>query len=334
MAKSIAIYTSLPAYLGGKRQLSNLILAEIGRILPRERWRSSTLLDPFCGGGSLALLAKYAGFRVVASDISTRAVVVARALIANSRVRLTHEDVLGLFVQPRGEYAEVATKNSPKVFDSMQAAWLDRALAQASQRAEPKRSLLLLLIVKLVLKAKPMSLLSATDAAAANRGDFDKVSSRRLGHYLRARGMFAPGHVWAVAQSVNAGVFGGTGVALQGDACEVIRATTADVVYLDPPYGGTTAYQREYAVLDELLGDENTTSTVPELEELLAAAALIPLLVLSYGGPSMTLAQLKDLVSRHRKVEGALAIPYAHLRSIATKEKNEVNKELLIIARQ
>ena len=49
--------------------------------------------------------------------------------------------------------------------------------------------------------------------------------------------------------------------------------------------------------------------------------------------PLITLPQLKYLVSRHRTVEGALAIPYTHLRSIATKEKNEANQEFLIIAR-
>ena len=144
--------------------------------------------------------------------------VVARALIANSRVRLSQEDVLGLFGQPRGAYAEVAAKHSPKVFDAAQAAWVDRALAQANQRAEPKRSLLMLLIIKLVLKAKPMSLLSATDAAAANRGDFDKVSSRRLGHYLRPAACYTRARMGRGAVGHNAGVFGGSGVALQGDA--------------------------------------------------------------------------------------------------------------------
>jgi hypothetical protein len=56
-------------------------------------------------------------------------------------------------------------------------------------------------------------------------------------------------------------------------------------------------------------------------------------LVLSYGGPSTTFAQLRDLVGRHPIVEGAVAVPYAHVLSIATKEKNETDKGLLISAR-
>jgi hypothetical protein len=131
---------------------------------------------------------------------------------------------------------------------------------------------------------------------------------------------------------VNAGVFGGAGMALQGDALDVIKATQAEVLYLDPPYAKTTGYVSEYAVLDQLLGDIDSASAVPVLAELLRAADHIPLLALSYGGPTTTLEQLVVEVGRHRKVERALAIPYAHLRSIASKEKNEGNRELLIIA--
>ncbi len=233
-------FSALPAYLGGKRRLCPLIFSLLSDSLPRGRWSESVLLDPFCGGGAVALYAKAQGLRVVASDAAERSAVVARALIANNSTQLRLVDVLDLFRDVEDAYSRVAAKHNPVVFTAEQAEWLDRALARADRRGEPVRSLLRLLIIKVALRLQPMSMLRGTDARAAATGDYDKVSPRRLGHYLRARRLLTPEGVWSLAQEVNAGVFGGRGEAHQGDARELIARSKADVVYLDPPYPGTT----------------------------------------------------------------------------------------------
>jgi hypothetical protein len=264
---------ALPAYLGGKRRLAPLILARLANILPRSAWSHTSFLDPFSGGGAVSLCAKAQGFRVISSDVAERANIVSRALIANSGVRLSREDVLDLFREPPGEYPRIAASHSPKVFSSHQADWIDRALARARRRGDPIRSMLLLLIVKGVLRCQPMSMLRGTDARAAATGDFDRVSPRRLGHYMKARRLFTPERVWAIAEEVNAGVFGGIGEARSADAVTVIGETPADVVYLDLPYAGTSRYEREYQVLDDLLADHEPASASPlELDSLLNAA--------------------------------------------------------------
>ena len=188
------------------------------------------------------------------------------------------------------------------------------------------------MIIKLVLGLQPMSVLDASDAGAAATGDFDRVSSRRLGHYLRAPERFKPEAVWRVARQVNGGVFPGTGVALQGDAVDVISCNDADVLYLDPPYPGTTGYTKTYAVLDEMLGDVDGTRPEPSLEALLESAAHVPVMVLSYGGPTVTLETLTALVGQHRNVVQAVAIPYPHLRSVARKETSREDREYLVVA--
>ena len=187
--------------------------------------------------------------------------------------------------------------------------------------------------MKAILRLFPMSLPTATDARAAAEGDFDRISPRRIGHYLRARESLHPEPIFRVAERVNRGVFGGRGVALLGDARAVISAQTADVLYLDPPYAGTSEYGAEYSLLDELFGDtEPPAHPPPTLDELLDAAAAIPLLVLSYGGPTVSLAELEALVARHRPLVRALAVPYPHLRSVASAQKNQENREYLIVA--
>ena len=145
------------------------------------------MLDPFSGGGAVALFAKAQGFSVVASDIAERAAVVTRAVVANSSVRLRREDVLDLFREPDGSYPRIAARQVPLAFSADQAEWLDRAMAGARRRSEPIRSLLLLVVIKVALRCQPMSRLTASDARAATSGDFDRVSPRRLGHYLRAQ---------------------------------------------------------------------------------------------------------------------------------------------------
>lgn len=299
--------------------------------VPRARWASLELLDPFCGGCAVALHAKALGFDVHASDIASRAVIPARALVANSRRKLTRSDVAGLFAEPEDDYPRVARQHAPGPLPPGPAAWIDRAIAQARSRPEPLRSLLLLVIIKLTLRLQPMSVLDATDAAAASAGDFDRVSPRRLGHYLRAPEHFTLEGVWKMAEQVNAGVFGGRGDASHRDALDAIGATHADVLYLDPPYPGTTGYTKTYAVLDQLLGDDLAGGQAPSLDALLAAAAHIPTIVLSYGGPSADLDGLTALVSRHRDVKRALEIPYAHLRSVARKEVSRDDREYLIV---
>ena len=324
-------FRGLPAYLGGKRRFCPLLFSLLAEHLPRADWQARRFLDPFSGGGAVSLYAKAQGFEVRASDLAERAAVVSRALIANSSVRLRFEDVLDLFQDPADDYARVAATHCPSTFSAQQAAWLDRALARARRRSEPARSLLLLLIIKLALRCQPMSMLRGTDARAAATGDYDRVSPRRLGHYLKAGELLTPAGAWRLACEVNAAVFGGRGEAHRSDALSLIASMDADVLYLDPPYPGTTGYEREYGVLDDLLGDTPAAAAAPDLDELLAAAAHIPLALISFGGPTLTLPELSACVSRHRPVLQALAVPHVHLASIARRNQND-SFEYIVLA--
>ncbi len=323
-----AFMGALPPYLGGKRRLTRLIFAVLHEALPRERWGGLRLLDPMSGGGAVVLHAKALGFHVVASDAALRAVITARALVANSERRLSRRDTDGLFATPVG----AARPWRPDGIPSTSADLLARAVANAEVRPEPVRSLLLLIVIRLALRQQPMSVLNASDAVFAATGDLDRISPRRLGHYLRAPAALSPEGAWRVAERVNAGVFAGRGEAGQADALEAITGSDTDVLYLDPPYGGTTGYALPYAVLDDLLGDESAEIAPPTLDALLAAASAIPVVVLSYGGPKTDLAHLTELVSEHRTVRRAIEIPYPHLRSVAREEHSRASREYIVVA--
>ncbi len=331
-AQSRDEFRALLAYLGSKRKFCPLIFSLIAGIVAPTTWPGLVFVDPFSGGGSVALYAKMQGFHVVAADLAERACIVARALIGNSTVHLTIEDVLDVYREPVRGYPQRALAYVPSTFSTAQAHWLDRALARATLRHEPVRSLLLLVIVKAVLRWQPGSVLTATDARAALTGNFDAVSPRRLAHFVKASAQLAPERVWKLAEDVNAGVAGGKGEARKAGALITLASSRADIAYIDPPYAGTTSYASEYRVLDEILGDDHLDARPPGLDDLLDAARDIQTVVLSYGGPSTNLDQLTALVSKHRTVQRALAIPYQHLASLATEEKNAGNKEFLVVA--
>jgi hypothetical protein len=182
-----------------------------------------------------------------------------------------------------------------------------------------------------------MSMLRGTDARAAAAGDLDRVSPRRLGHYLRAQELLKADTFLHLADEVNAGVFPGCGRAFQMDALEFLSRTHGNVVYLDPPYAGTTSYEREYRVLDLLLegrahAQSRYSSTTPPLEELLNGCRHVPVWVISYHAGILSLDRLSSMVGAHREVILALEIPYRHLGSIASDRRNAENRELLVIA--
>ena len=334
------LFDALPAYLGGKRRLVPKIFGALATVVPPEEWPGQSFLDPFLGAGSVALYAKARGFQVVAGDLARRSVVVGEALIANDSLRLTRADTDGLFRTPAGAYPRLASEEfCPRVFTPGQAAFLDRALFWATRPDRPaaQRALLQLLLVKWVLRCQPMSSLTATDAAAAAAGDYDRVSPARLGHYVRSRGLIAPGAVWRLAEPINRGVFAGTGRVQQIDAVAFLESERGDVVYLDPPYPGTTPYEREYAVLDRLLeGSVRAPSAYsgrrPPLEALFAAAEATPIWLISLNNAVFELDTLTAQVRRFRPHVRAVPIHYPHLRSLATEQKNAQHREFLLIA--
>src|SRR2546422_1060759 len=127
------MWGALYPYLGGKRKLAALILREVDRVVPRRRWSSMTFLDAFSGGGAVALFAKAVGFSVVAVDIAERAHVVGMGLLANSRVRLTREDVLRLLAPRRDVPGRIESTYAPAVFTVEQARFLDSAFETAGR---------------------------------------------------------------------------------------------------------------------------------------------------------------------------------------------------------
>src|SRR5713101_3631659 len=337
--RKLRMWSALYPYLGGKRSMCNKIFREIDRVVPRRLWPGLTFLDAFLGGGSVSLGAKAQGFKVVATDIAERSIVVGQALIENTRVRLAREDVLRLLAPRTGPAGRVERDLTPSVFTANVGRFLDAAFETAAQTKDTaKAALLRLLAVRVALLAHPMSQVRPGTAHRASTGEWESITESCLYHYTEAFRLTTPTKLWDLAQQINAGVFQGEATVIKADVLEALPSIQADVAYFDPPYPGVMSYEKEYRIIDQLL-EGTTRPTSPftaktgasMLDTLFERATHIPLWILSLGNEVVTLEELEAKMTKLGRQTRAIAIAYQHLPAVATEEKKRENREFLVV---
>lgn len=243
---------ALPPYFGGKRKL----LGQIFKHLPAPS-DAPVFVDAFLGGGSVSLFAKARGYRVLCNDVALRSYVVGKALIENDHVTVGSEDVTRLF-QSNGNASHFIERHyAPDVVTTRHAQFLDTAFGNARAAVGTKKWLLLLLLVKFVLRMRPMGNFGAkTIIHQVEEEKWEEMNP----HYVRdmlSRNVC--GHPKRVAetlrQQINAGVFsnGQANEVHQQDVFDFLREAEGDILYLDPPYAGTSAYETSLKALDSIL---------------------------------------------------------------------------------
>src|SRR5713101_4085042 len=337
--RRMKMWSALYPYLGGKRRLCPLIFREIDRVVPRRLWASLTFLDAFLGGGSVSLGAKAQGFKVIATDIAERSIVVGQALIENSRVKMSREDVLRLLAPRSNPPGRIESQFSPSVFTANVGRFLDAALDTAAQMEDiAKAALLRLLAVRVALLAHPMSQVRPGTIYRASTGEWESITPSCLYHYVDGFRLTTPAKLWGLAQQINAGVFQGEAKVMKTDILEALPSIQADVAYFDPPYPGVMSYEKEYRIIDQLL-EGTTRPTSPftaktgasMLDTLFERATHIPLWILSLGNEVVTLEELEAKMTKLGRQTRAIAIAYQHLPAVATEEKKRENREFLVV---
>jgi adenine-specific DNA methylase len=337
--RRLPFFAALFPYLGGKRRLCPLIFREIDHLLPRRYWRGRTLFDGFLGGGSVSLYAKAMGFSVVATDIAMRAITVGRALIENSRVQLTREDVLRLLEPTDGPPGRIERELVPSVFTQNLGRFLDRGLAIADATADPaKAALIRMLAIRLAFLEHPMSQVRKGTIHRVTSGEYEAITESCVHHYVEGLRLTRLDRLLALAAQINAGVFQGQGRVLQASVFDVLPTVEADVAYFDPPYPGVMSYEKEYRVIDQILeGAARPTSPFTAkdgaamIDGLLERAGHIPIWLLSLGNEVVGLDELADKMRRLGRETRALEIRHQHLPAIATAEKRERNREFVVV---
>ncbi len=330
------MFKALLPYFGGKRRLCPIIFKHIASYLPREKWAGSVFVDAFLGSAAVSLFAKAQGFRVFSNDIAERSFIAGKALIENNQTLLTADDLHRLFFAQGNNNHFIETEYSPDVFTSRHAAFLDTAFANATT------SLLKLLLLKYVFAIRPYSKFSSPNAfnRPMQEGRFDEIKSTYTKHIKD--NLKPPLTILEdEAEKVNTGIFsnGHENKVSKSDVFDFIEKAEGDVLYLDPPYAGTLAYENEYAVIDRILGGQvlgkslfSDDSGVEALDKLLAKCQKFPLWVISFGnaGGKNDLGHLVEIVSKYRKCQ-AKEFSYRHCEAMASEEHKSKSKEWVIL---
>jgi adenine-specific DNA methylase len=330
---------ALAPYLGSK---GALIKRLAGHLPPPTA--SPRLLDVFCGSCAISLWAKRRGFAVKANDLADRAVLPAKALVANSRVRLGREDLLRLFVEddgaPPGFIEAVHGGHSLPV---ARCRFLDQAFGVARELREPLRSLTLFLLLRYVQEVRGLPNWGARRIIEQlDERHFEEINR----NYLRDRLVRAANsHPLPLLESlrakINDGIFAGNGEAFQLDALEFLATNEGDVVVMDPPYASTSGYERSLKTLDSILAGRVVESTpsvfsgrrgIEALERLFEAARHIPYWLITYGNRVMSAEELQRMAEKHRRHVRVEIIRYAHFAGLASEASKERNREIVISA--
>jgi len=337
--KRLSIFSGLPPYLGGKRRLCPTFFREIDRLIPRQSWADLTFLDGFLGGGSVSLFAKAQGFRVIGTDIAERAIVVGEALIANSRVRLTREDILKVAAPDENPPGRIETSYVPTVFTKEQGRFLDRVLAVASETKDrAKAALFRLLAIRVALLAHPMSQVRSGTIHRLETGEYENITPSCLHHYVDGWKLTKPKKLMEIARQINASVFQGEGEIRKVSILDALPDIGADVAYFDPPYPGVMSYEKEYKIIDEMLeGTSRPTSPFTAkdgasmIDHIFERAGHIPIWLLSLGNEVVGIDELESKMTRLGRKTRAIEIKYQHLAAVATEEKKRNNLEFLVV---
>jgi adenine-specific DNA methylase len=334
-----SFFDALPPYLGGKRKLCPIIFREIDRVVSREHWHNLVFLDGFLGGGSVSLYAKAQGFSVISTDLATRAIVIGDALIANDRIRLTRDDLVRVLATPIEETTPNAMRLVPAVFTKNVGEVIDKLLHVAAHAPiREKAALYRLLAIRIAMLSHPMSQVRPGTAHRASSGEWESITPSCLSHYVDSLRLDTLRELWHLAQKTNAGVIPGRGRVIQADVLKVLPEILADIAYFDPPYSGVMSYEKEYRVIDQLL-ERLSRPTSPftardgasMIDTLLDRSRHAPIWILSFGNAVASLEELEAKMIRRGRHTKAIAIRYQHLAAVATEEKNESNREYLLI---
>lgn len=338
--RAASFHVALPPYIGGKRRICPLIFREIDAVIPRRHWPGLRFLDAFMGGGSVSLYAKAQGFHVVSCDIAQRSLIIARSLVANSRIKLRFEDIAAVALDTKHEAGPIETAYVPKTFTREQARLLDRIMWEAARSKDAVRGdLLRMLSIRIMLMTHPMARPRSGTIDRLADGQYESITPSCIKQYVDGLRLTTSKRLWEIAQDINAGVFNGLGEACPGDSFQTLREEPADVVYMDPPYPGTQSYEGYYYVLDEVFEGKkkgkNRMSDVDGVEmvhDLISIAQRFPVWILSMGNALIQGKDLEALASEGGRSATAIEIPYVHSANLRSEEAQADNREIVLVS--
>lgn len=306
-------FQALPCYFGGKRKL-------VKYIFNHAKKKSGVFIDAFLGGGSVSLYAKAKGYKTIANDIALRSYITGKVFVENNRVKLSDEDVARLFIETKHD-GFIKKNFCPKVFVSKTADFLDNAFASLKNvENDTKRYLLTLALIKFILSTRQFGKFTHTrDTLDLEKNDYEwplrskshaPKNLRMIQHPLLT--------LKDIKDSINKGIFdnGQINEIYREDVFDFLKHAKGDVVYFDPPYPESSAYEDEYHTLDcilegKIIKKEKSVFSKADakifIEKMLECSKHIPQWIISLGQTKADMGikpeELMAMVQKYRKAE-------------------------------
>jgi len=232
--KYVILMVSMIKYLGSKRALLSWILQVVDRLVGVAPLY--TALDPFSGSARVAHALKARGFRVIASDYANYAYILAKALVEADARMYTPERInpllnyLNELSGEEGWFTETYAYKA-RFFQPFNAARIERIRKEIDVVSEGDERLRAILLTSLMLAADKV------DSTTGLQMAFLKKWAPRSYNPLHLE--YPP-------------LLPGEGTALLGDAIDIVKAHSVDLVYLDPPYN-QHSYLANYHIWETLV---------------------------------------------------------------------------------
>jgi adenine-specific DNA methylase len=342
------IYEALPPMLGGKRRMVEVISSH---------FYGKSLCDLFMGGASVSIKAKSMGMQIIGNDIAYRSYLIGEALVKNQKEKITDEDVYSLFVPTENNHL-IEQNFSPEVFTPEFAKFLDNGFTNARKRTAPKKQLLELALVKLILSTRQFGGFQVgkqDNEMIANNQEREllELASEARGKKIKNILSHPLPTLMRIKDQINSGIFdnGQANEIFQLDAFELLKKLKKEnrrvgTLYLDSPYKNSVLYSSHYKILDQILEQKvdikiedkafNKADALASFEKLFALASDVSdkwIISLGYNPDSDGGIKGEELLAVVRKFKPADIFYLEHIWAInnLSGKKQNRNVEYLIV---
>ncbi|MES2418022.1 MAG: DNA adenine methylase [Bacteroidota bacterium] len=322
-------------YIGNKEKISAWICDQF----PKE---AKTVLDAFSGGASLSYEAKRRGYTVYSNDILKVNYHLARALIENSETTFSAAD-LDLIFDGKPIKGFMYENYKDVFFFDFECEELDLYRENINRLNDDyKVSLAFSLMRRAMIRKMPYSRFTIPwETVKQLRNEeysYEKYGRKRAYHNKSIKTLFLDN-----LSEYQKAIFdnGKKNEAYCGDIFSAVEAIKADVIYLDPPYGGTmNNYFGFYGMLDEYIDsvkkspfDNNfmkKDNSLHLLDELCSKLTHFKYWYLSYNNRAYP--NKEDILKMLSKYSNDIQIiEKEHTYKITGKENKNKNIEYLFI---
>ncbi len=235
------ILKKLPStqYLGSKQKLAGWII--------KHSPKCDSVFDAFSGSGVVAYSFKKTGKRVICNDFLTSSYYYAKAFIENNKITLNDEDINKLFLLNKNRRNYITKHFSNVFYTSEECEFIDNTYANILEiKNQYKRAIAFAALVRTCIQKMP---------GGKFRSNLFKYRNKEYIHYRPKFSRDIRETFKEFLIGYNSAIFDNhkENKAYNKNIFDILPKVQTDMVYFDPPYGGSGFnYEKDYFFIEVL----------------------------------------------------------------------------------